>query len=189
MGILCIGKGVRMVINIMRIKIIAAALCLTGCSYAMDYLDRSINKQSSFSINASYTPGSPGNLKVSWESQAIDDDEFAGYEVYMILKPWDEYGTYHVIAARYPLVSGPDFFQLESSLLANRSTHKVNISVSPSDLGGAGEYYVRVGVIAMDENGKDSNGNTVYYDKTSPTDYEDHSSIDSISGYQAVDIY
>jgi hypothetical protein len=178
-----------MVMNMMKIKIIAAALCLTGCSYIMDSLDRAIGAQSSsFSINASYTPGSPGHLDVSWGNQEVDDKEFGGYEVYMILEPWDEFGTYHVIAARHQLVPvfGSDFF-VKLTSLGNRGTHSESIYVSPAQLGGTGEYYVRVGVITMDERDKNSGGG--YYSDSFKPDYDDHSSIHSISGYKAVYIH
>ena len=155
----------------------------------MDWFEALIMERATFSIDVSFEKVSPtsGNLKVSWSENPSNNDSFAGYEIYMVLQPWNEYGTYEVIAARYNLYSSSHFFNLNSSL-GIASTKSITIPVSSSDLddklGGPGEYYVRVGIIAMEKKDKDS-----YYSASNPIEYEEHSSLEKISGYTPVDIY
>ena len=163
-------------------------MCLTicflliGCSYAMDRFEGLMTERSGFSINTDYKAG---RLEISWSEEPSDKD-FAGYEVYMIPEPWNEYGTYEVIAARYNLHPVHFFCNdiILMSRLGSRSTKYVSIPVLPSQLKGEGEYYVRVGIITMDQ---DSNTKNPY--PVNEPNYKQHSSLESISGYKPVYIY
>ncbi|MCL2025860.1 MAG: hypothetical protein FWG92_03540 [Leptospirales bacterium] len=168
----------------MKTQIICLAICflVTGCSYGMDWLEAALMERASFSIDVSYNSG---NLTVSWSESPSDDKSFGGYEIYMILQPWNEFGTYEVIAARHSLYSSSSHFFRHDIFLGNSSQKSITIPVTMSDLtsklGGKGEYYVRVGIIAMDKKDKET-----YYSATIPYDYNNYSSIDKISGYKAV---
>ena len=156
---------------------------LTGCSYAMDWFEGLIMERASFSISADYDPiPATNNLHIKW-SESPSAKGFAGYEVYMIPEPWNEHGTYEVIAARYDLYPSSSHFFQQISGLGSSITKDVYITVSPSDLQGPGEYYVRVGIIRMEK--KDSK-NDIYYDATISSEYKDHSDLESISGYKPV---
>ena len=170
----------------MKIKMICltAIFLLTGCSYGMDMLERAITDRASFSINAAYDSG---NLKISW-SESPSSDCFAGYEVYIIPEPWNEYGTYEVMAARYTISSAPFFDTTPGvlDLLGKPETKSVNINVSPfvNPNGYRDEYYVRLGIIKMYKDDSDECIKPDSRDK-----YIRHSSLDKISGYKAVSIY
>ena len=168
----------------MKVRMIFLTICflLTGCSYGMDMIERSMTDRASFSIDASYNSG---QLTIKW-SESPSAEGFGGYEVYIIPEAWNEYGTYEVIAARHYLYTLPFF---SNSTLGDPATRSVSFSISKSDLDGkGGEYYVRLGIIKM--NVKDSNTEPkTYYDKSNSSEYINHSSIDKISGYKAVYIY
>ena len=166
----------------MKVQIICLTLCflLAGCSYTMDFFESVIMSRAGFSISASYDK-STNSLNIAWSENA-NQDSFAGFEVYMIPQPWNEFGTYEVIAAPYNIQSSPRFFR-EISSLSSSYTKDVSITVSPSDLNGEGEYYVRLGIIGR---GMDEDGN--YYIMNTDN-YEKHTSISQISGYQPVYIH
>ena len=169
----------------MKVRMICLTICFlfTGCSYGMDMLEGAITDRASFSINASYDSG---YLRISW-SASPSEECFAGYEVYMIPEPWNEFGTYEVIAARYTLYPSSSRFFRTMPELGTRSTRYVNIPVSKSDLRyGEGEYYVRFGIIKMDKEDKDDSEACYPVDSAN---YINNSSLDKISGYKAVYIY
>jgi hypothetical protein len=170
----------------MKVKILCLSICFlfTGCSYGMDMLERSMTNRADFSINVSYNSGTK-ILEISW-SESPSTESFAGYEVYMIMEPWNEYGTYEVIAARYDLYppSSSHFF-IQKSELENLTTKNVQINVSTLiNPGFRYEYYVRLGII---KKRKDENDD--YYPINNQSDYINHTSLDKISGYKAVSIY
>ena len=171
-------------IGSMKMKIIFLTICFLsiGCSYVMDSFEGAIMNRASFSIDAYYDE-SAGLLNISWTETVSGEEGFAGYEVYMILEPWNEFGTYEVIAARFNLqTSSSRFFQTIGSL-GSSDTNSVRINVSPTYLNGEGEYYVRLGFIQI---GKDENDN---YRTVNRYNYINYSSLSKISGYQAVYIH
>jgi len=162
----------------MKVRMICLTICLlfTGCSYTMDWFETLMTDRADFSIDVSYKSG---KLSISWSEDPSGKD-FAGYEVYMIPEPWNEYGVYEVIAAQYKLYSSSHFFY-SRIFLGSSSTKKVKIPVSASQLKGPGEYYVRVGIIKMNY---DSNTKKPY--PVNELNYKNHSDLDRISGYKAV---
>ena len=168
--------------NVMALNLIAAVSLLAGaCSYGMDMLEGAITERASFSINASYST-STDTLSVSWDETGSGSD-FAGFEVYMTTDAWDEYGDYTVIAARINLsdTSFPSsWITFNSSLDPYDSSANITVHSPPEE----GEYYVRVGMIKFDEI-EDSDPKAYY----GVADYDDHSYVDRISGYETVYIY
>jgi hypothetical protein len=164
------------------IFIAAISTFSTGCSYAMDMLEGVITERASFSIEASYDSSSH-RLNVSWEETG-DSSGFAGFEVYMTTSPWDEYGDYKVVAASENLSpSLPSWITFRTdSGLSSRYADSTYILVNPPVE--AGEYYVRVGMVKFDE--KDDSSGGGYYGSVMPGDYIDHTTLDAVSGYEAV---
>jgi len=154
---------------------------ITGCSYVTETLEKDGSTRAKFSIKASYD-ASTNYLTISWSPKEVGE-RFAGYEVYMILEPWNEFGTYQVIAACYNINPKAHFFR-EISWLGSPYITSVQIPVTPEDLNGEGEYYVRLGIISITSKDKDGN----YYPSTFEN-YVKYSRSTSISGYQAVHIY
>jgi hypothetical protein len=156
----------------------------------MDSIEGAITGRASFSINVYYEK-SAGSLNVSWTESIVGDDieSFAGYEVYIIPKPWDEFGTYELVAAPYD-ISSSRFFRTIGSL-GLYYTKFVSIAVPLSSLNGEGEYYVRLGIIKREkEKVKDEDGNETYrYYPMNRYNYENHTFLSRISGYQPVYIY
>jgi hypothetical protein len=168
----------------MKIKMICLTICflLTGCSYGMDTLEGIMTNRSDFSINVSYD-STTKNLKISW-SESPSTEGFGGYEVYMISEPWNEFGTYEVIAARYNLYPSSLYFFITKIELGSPTTKNVEIDVSSLvNPGFRDEYYVRLGIIKMKKDDSDN-----YY-PVNMTNYINYSSLDKISGYKAADIY
>jgi hypothetical protein len=164
----------------MRIlKILNLIICftITGCSYSMDMLEGSLTNRANFSIAASYDEDE-NILDISW-TKSVSEEGFAGYEIYMILEPWNEFGTYEVIAASFDINPSGHFFRRIGSL-GVRDTRSVSIRVTPQDLNGEGEYHVRLGIIKM---AKDENDE--YYPVTY-NNYIRHSRLGSRSGYKTV---
>ena len=172
----------------MKTKIICLIIFLmmcfsiTGCSYVMDSVEGGLTGRASFSINASYME-KDGTLLISWTKSITGEnvESFAGYEVYIITKPWDEFGTYELLAAPYN-ISPQSFFRVVNAL-GFPHTQTAVIPVLPSDLNGVGEYYVRVGIIKRK---KDEDDN--YY-VMNVDNYKKYTFLSSVSGYQAVYIY
>ena len=166
-------------------KILCLIMCflITGCSYVMNSLEEGLTSRAGFSINVSYDK-STNYLNISWPGTTTEEG-FAGYEIYMIPTPWNEFGTYDVIAAHYDIQSSTRFFRRISSL-GDIASRTASIRMTSADLEGEGEYYVRVGIIKMTKD-KDSEDNE-YYPVTF-TNYIEHSVLSSISGYRPVYIY
>jgi len=174
-----------MIGEIMKTKIICLLIIcflITGCSYVMDSVEGILTNRASFSINAFYVK-EDGTLLISWTESLTGEslESFAGYEVYIITKPWDEFGTYELLAAPYN-ISPQSFFRVVGAL-GSPYTRTAVIPVLPSDLNGDGEYYVRLGIIKRK---KDEDDN--YY-VMNVENYRIYTSLSRISGYQPVSIY
>ena len=160
-----------------KIKYLIAALCLllSSCSYLAEFTSKFGETVSSFSIDASYDSMTE-KLTVSWK-EVPSEDGFAGYEVYISERRWDEFGTFVVIAAKVltpPLSSRSYFTQISS--LGIKTTKSVVLTISPLQLNGPGEYYVKVAVIQYKYDSDTKTYDTTY----------SKSSISAISGNEAV---
>jgi len=145
----------------------------TGCSYVSDMVEGAITKRSSFGATATY---SGGNVTITWD-KTDTSGEFAGIEIYRTSDKNDEYASYELVASRH-------FTTYSSGNLSSGLTKTCTVSANyPTAVSSGDIYFYRVGIIHI---GKDSND--VLYNPSSVSDYNAHTSIDSISGYAEVDI-
>ncbi len=158
-----------------RIIIITALLTasLTGCSYVSDMIEGAISQRSSFSAEAAYD-GS--DVTVTWDA-ADSDSDFAGFEIYRTSQPNDEYSTYITVADRFLYTSDG----LDSTSTVSFTYNAADVESKP------GKYFYRVGVIYWDDPVEDRDVEHGYIGDPE-TDYNDHTSIESISGYAEVTI-
>jgi len=172
---------------------------VTACSYVVDVVERSITKRASFSITATYDPGTK-NVTITWTESA--GGNFAGFEVYVTTEPDDEYSDYAVAAAGYTISSNA-FFETAPSLL-DSGTRSYTFSAqeiyddgaSPNTVinyvMGPGRYFFRLGIINWDEDPDErtyENGYTEPWDLNKAVNYPANTDISEISGLAAVDIY
>jgi len=159
---------------------------LLGCSYGMDALEGAITERASFSIDAFFN--SPDTVEVSWSE--LPDAHFAGYEVYMTTRAWDEYGSYELVAAKYLINNDiPSWITFEQ--LGDYPTN-ADITVNPTDADFyPGEYYVRVGLVYYDEKPEDerSDPEVPEWYGDGEADYVHHSTLKKVSGYDYIYIY
>ena len=136
------------------------------------------------------TPLGGGQYSVDWshiydvkgDDGKIDDEEFAGYEIYITETPNDEFAGYKLIAGPYSLgVSGA----VEMASLYSQDTRSATVTIS-RDPGSV--YYIRVGAVvwgqATDSNKrKEWDGWTdTYGDLDNEKFYNLKTSLDRISG-------
>ncbi len=171
--------------NIFYIALMITAATLSGCSYGMDLVEGAITNRAAFSIDATYN--GTDTVTVTWD-ETSSSDQFAGYEVYMTRYAWDEYGNYEVVAANIDISDSlPDIVVSFTTIAASPAL----IAVLP-DSTNEGEYYFRVALYKFDKKPKSEWSDPdvpEYYGDTLPADYEDHTSLISVSGFAAVDIY
>ena len=159
-----------------KIKYLIVALCLllSSCSYLAELTSKFGETVSSFSIDASYDSVTD-KLTVSWK-EVPSEDGFAGYEVYISERPWDEFGTFVAIAAKQNIYSPSKSYFTTVFNLGDKTTKSVNIYINPLQLNGSGEYYVKVAVIQYKYDSDTKTYDTTY----------SKSSISAISGNEAV---
>jgi len=172
-------KGPRIITSLS----FTVALCMLSCSYGMDALEGLITKRASFSIEAEY---SGGFVTVTWD-ESPSTSCFAGNEIYMTTEPDNEYSNYVVIAAPYALDSGivfpPNVPFIENLALSNLGFHSIAVNVSSVP---TGIYYFRVGQVFYEEEKLPDGSKQCYTD--GQFNYEDHATLDAVSGYRGVAI-
>ncbi len=175
---------------------IAIFITLTACSYVVDMVERTITKRASFSISATYDPGTR-SVTLSWRESP--GGNFAGYEVYMTEYPDDEYSGYTIVAGPNnlgPPLSGQPYYD-NSPFLSNSgkrsyvfdSVHlyeKLQFDgvITP---GTTVRYFFRLGIINWDEDQDERTSKNGYTGNTFQ-DYCAHTDIGEISGSAVVDI-
>lgn len=156
---------------------------LSGCSYIMDFAERSISRKASFSLEASYNPFAR-TVTLTWDSTDSDGD-FAGYEVYITEAPDDEYAGYVLRASRFS----------RNIDLDHSGTDSYVDDVSPA--GGYpvshGIYFYRVGIIYWDDSEDErtsKKGYDVPWDAPGniENNYNGRTEIEEISGYAMVTV-
>jgi len=164
-------------------------LSISGCSYVMDSVEGAITKRSSFPVDVKRA----GNLlTVDWSKDApsIDNEAFAGYEIYITEDADDEYAGYTLLLSGHsgnPGTAGYD------ASLQNESTRSVSFTYDVSSFSGD-TYFFRVGVINWSEakesdrqsNWKTENGYLYNWNASSSTVVEYYyplkTDLDKISG-------
>ena len=146
---------------------------MPGCSYVSDAVEGAITERASFSIDASFD-GS--DVNISWD-ETDTSEGFAGIEIYRTSRPNDEYSKYDLVASRY----------VNSGGYALSSGNTTFYSYTPVGL--YGTYFYRVGIIHWDKEKEKDRTPQNGYDGTTQENYQDHTDIDKISGFEAVTIY
>jgi len=145
------------------------AFFTSGCSYVSDMIEGAITDRATFSADATY---SGGNITITWDTQSTDPNYFAGIEVYRTKYPNDEYSKYITVADRY-IYPGDG---LDSAITNGFMYNASDVESNP------GTYFYRVAYIYWDDAVADRT-----YGSTQ-SDYQNHTNIDSISGYAEVTI-
>jgi hypothetical protein len=142
----------------------------TGCSYVVDAVEGAIMKRASFTIHLTNVSGN--TYTVDWGNvDDLDDEEFAGYEVYVSNRPNDEFAGLKVVAAPYDLDDSGA--AISNSALYLRDTHSMTVTF-PSEFVTAGNvYYVRVGAIGWDEADDSDKADKWTTAKSYPYDWSD----------------
>lgn len=125
---------------------VMAFVSLTGCSYVMDSVEGAITKRSSFSVDVKRS-GNTFTLDWSKDFPSIDEEAFAGYEVYITERPDDEYSGYKILLSGHSANPGDLGYD---PALQNSSTRNVTFTYDVSALSG-NTYFFRVGVIYWSE--------------------------------------
>lgn len=159
----------------------AVLIASTGCSYAVDAVEGAITKRASFSVSVTHTGT---NCTIDWSNlSSVDEDSFAGFEIYVTDEANDEFAGYTVLAAPYDL--GDSAQELVSESLYESSTRSATVSF-PS--GTAGKvYYFRVGVVTWnvsteEDRSKQWSGWSRSYGSLNKTFYFNSTSLGKISG-------
>lgn len=152
------------------------SLTITGCSYVTDMIEAAISERASFSITAEYNAG---QVIIRWDNPD-SSDYFAGVEIYRTSIPDDEYSDYETVADR--------FYTGYSSLGT-----PINTCIDLAPPSGSGKtYFYRIGIIHWNEPEADRNEEHGYLEPWDAsgtnieTNYDNHTTIDSISGYAKV---
>ncbi len=169
------------------------AVGLSSCSYVADYVEAQIMNRASFSLEATYVPGTGVILR--WDETGSSSD-FPGFEIYMTDTANDEYAGYIIIGGQYS--TGDYSLFTQSASLGTSTTGsfilpqaKVNTIINNTVSGltelGPGRYFFRVGILSWDKP-KDERTSENGYSGIDSIDYLSHTDLEDISGYAMVEI-
>jgi len=155
----------------------------------MDSVEGAITKRSSFSVDVKRS-GNSFTLDWSKDSPSIDDEAFAGYEIYITESPNDEFSGYRILLSGHSANPGDIGYD---SALQNSSIKNITFTYDTSAMSGK-TYFFRVGVINWSEekesdrskNWTTENGYLYNWSAGDSTAveyyYKNDSSLDEISG-------
>lgn len=151
----------------------------TGCSYVSDMVEGAITNRASFSAEA-YQSGSA--VIISWD-ETDNSSDFIGIEIYRTKRANDEFSGYVTVADRFIPPNSGDLTD------GNTTTCTVDIPSADGALpaGTTGVYFYRIAFIHWDDPADERTADNGY-SGTFSTDYDSHTSIDSVSGSAMVDI-
>jgi hypothetical protein len=166
--------GRQIMKNFIIISAAIISLVLSGCSYVTDMVEAGMTERASFSIDAEY---SAGQVTITWDESA-SSSYFAGIEVYRTSEPDDEYSDYITVDDRFsdPGLANP----------VNTYTDTTPPAISGKT------YFYRVAFIHWNEPEADRDAAHNYLEPWDgaginiETNYTNHTTIDSISGYAKV---
>jgi len=166
----------------------------SSCSYVSDMVEGAITNRAGFSIKTIKTND---DIKISWNYDA-SDSAFTGYEIYVSKEPNDEFSGYILLASKYASIDKISSLEAEHSSLKQSSTQEFIFDITDSHysditINGKGDYYFRVGVLHWDKKNKADRNEANGYDLSTGSydtkkNYNDHSIIDTISGFSIIDI-